>query len=75
MEDTERITQPSPGSNDAGEETNDTHLTAVSSGTETQLKLAVKSGDRDKKNINDDEEVVRNRNGEIVFLKSGETDG
>jgi hypothetical protein len=74
MADTEKITQPSLGSNDVGRETNDSHLTGVSSGTDTQLHLAAKSGKKHKKNVNDDEEVVKNRNGEEEFLKSDETD-
>ena len=43
MSDNERTTQPSLGSNDLGTETNDTHVTGVSSGTDTQLHLAAKS--------------------------------
>ena len=74
MSDTERITQPSLGSNEVGAETNDTHLTGVSAGTDTQLHLAAKSGNRHKKNVNDDEKVVKNPNGEEEFLKSDETD-
>lgn len=74
MANTERITQASPGINDVGSETNDTHLTGVSSGTDTRLNLAAKSGNRHTKNVNDDEEVVKNPNGEEEFLKSDETD-
>ena len=60
MADNEKTTQPSLGSNDLGTETNDTHLTGVSSGTDTQLHLAAKSGKKHKKNVNDDEKVVKN---------------
>jgi len=75
MADTERITQPSQGSNELGTETNDTHLTGgVSAGTDTQLHLAAKSGNRHNKNVNDDEKVVSNPNGEEEFLESDETD-
>ena len=74
MADNERTTQPSLGSNDVGAETNDTHLTGISSGTDTQLHLAAKSGNKHKKNVNDDEKVVKNTNGEEEFLKSDETD-
>ena len=74
MADTEKITQPSLGSNDVGTESNDTHLTGVSSGTDTQLHLAAKSGNKHKRNVNDDEKVVKNQNGEEEFLKSDETD-
>ena len=75
MSDTERISQPSQGSNDVGSETNDTHITGVSSGTDTQLHLAAKSGNKHNKgNVNDDEEVVKNSDSEEEFLKSDETD-
>jgi hypothetical protein len=80
MSDTERISQPSQGSNDLGSETNDTNIKGVSSGTDTQLHLAAKSRNKHKQNINDDEEVVRNRVDEedIVdeedFLTPDETD-
>ena len=76
MANNERNTQPSSGSNDVGPETNDTHLTGVSSGTDTQLNLAAKSGNKHtkNKNINDDEKVVRNTHGNDEFLESDETD-
>ncbi len=75
MADTERITQPSQGSNDVGAEKNDTQITGgISAGTDTQLHLAAKSGNKHKKNVNDDEKVVKNPNGEEEFLKSDETD-
>jgi len=74
MSDNERTSQPSQGSNDLGSETNDTHVTGISAGTDTQLHLAAKSGNKHKKNVNDDEKVVKNLNGEEEFLKSGETD-
>ncbi len=75
MADNEKVTQPSLGSNDVGAETNDTHVTGRgSAGTDTQLHLAAKSGNKHKKNINDDEKVVKNSNGEEEFLKSDETD-
>lgn len=75
MADREQITQPSLGSNELGTETNDTHLTSgVSSGSDTQLHLTALSGKKHKKNINDDEKVVKNSNGENNFLKSADTD-
>jgi hypothetical protein len=74
MSDTERTTQPSLGSNDLGTETNDTHRTGVSSGTDTQLHLAAKSDKKHPQNVNDDEKVVKNPDGEEEFLKSNETD-
>ena len=77
MPDTDRITQPSSGSNELGTETNDTPSTGhISAGTDTQLHLAALSGKKDKKdkNINDDEKVVRNPNGENEFLQAEDTD-
>ncbi|MEO8766625.1 MAG: hypothetical protein ABI416_20150 [Ginsengibacter sp.] len=72
---TERTTQPSPGSNDVGAETTDSHLRDVSSGTDTQLHLAAKSSNKhNRKNINDDEKVVKNTAGQEEFLTSDETD-
>jgi hypothetical protein len=74
MADNERTTQPSQGSNDVGPETNDTRRAGISAGTDTQLHLAAKSGNKHRKNVNDDEEVVKNKDGEEEFLTSDETD-
>jgi hypothetical protein len=77
MADREQITQPSLGSNELGTETNDTHLTSgVSAGSNTQLHLAARSGKKNKKNknINDDEKIVRHPRGEDDFLKQQDTD-
>ncbi len=74
MADTKKIVQPSQGTGDLGSETNDTHRHGISSGTDTQLHLAAKSGKKNKKNINDDEKVVENKDGENEFLRSDETD-
>ncbi len=75
MADREQITQPSSGSNELGTETNDTHLTSgISAGSDTQLHMAAKSGKKHKKNINDDEKVVKNENGAEDFLEADETD-
>jgi len=74
MSDTQRTTQPSSGSNEVGPETSDTHTKGVFAGTDTQLHLAAKSSNKHKKNVNDDEEVVKNREGEEEFLISDETD-
>ncbi len=75
MADREQISQPSLGSNELGTETNDTHLTSgVSAGSNTQLHLAAHSGKKHKNNVNDDEKVVKNHNGENDFLQSKDTD-
>ncbi|HEV8083228.1 MAG TPA: hypothetical protein VGP55_08515 [Chitinophagaceae bacterium] len=77
MADTERISQPSLGSNELGTETNDTHVsTRTPAGSDTQLHKATKSGKKNNDNandINDDEKIVKN-NGNNGFLNSNETD-
>lgn len=76
MADTKKISQPSQGSEDLGTEKNDNRSTGrPSAGTDTQLHLAAKSGNKNKKNnINDDEKVVKNSKGQAEFLKPNETD-
>ena len=77
MADSDRITQPSLGSNELGSETNDAPSTGrVSAGTDTQLHLTALGGKKHKKDndINDDEKVVKNPNGENDFLKAEDTD-
>ncbi len=77
MADTERITQPSLGSNELGTKTNDTHVsTRTPAGSDTQLHKATKSEKKNNDNIsdiNDDEKVVKNNQDE-GFLNSNETD-
>ena len=74
MADTKRISQPTEGSEDIGLETRDKRNTgAASAGTDTQLHIAAKSGKKNK-DINDDEKVVKNINGQNEFLTSKETD-
>ncbi len=76
MPEKERITNPSMGSNELGTETNEKVSTGVSAGTDTQLHLTAAGGKKHKKNknINDDEKVVKNANGESEFLEADETD-
>jgi hypothetical protein len=75
MADREQISQPSLGSNELGTETNDTHLTSgVSAGSNTQLHIAAHRGKKHKNNVNDDEKVAKNHNGENNFLQSKDTD-
>ena len=73
MADKERVTQPSQGSNELGDE-KENITSNGSAGTDTQLHLAAKSGNKHKKNINDDEKVVKNQNGEEEFSEADETD-
>lgn len=77
MADRVQITQPSMGSNELGTETDDTHPeSGISAGSDTQLHLAAKGGNKHKKNknINDDEKVVKKSNGENEFLQADETE-
>ena len=77
MADREQITQSSMGSNELGTETTDTHLEGgVSAGSDTQLHIAAKSGNKHKKNknVNDDEKVIKKSNGKNEFLRANETD-
>jgi len=74
MADREQITQPSLGSIELGTEKDDTPLTGASAGSDTQLHLAANSKRHRKKNINDDEKVVKNSYSENKFLQSDETD-
>ncbi len=76
MAEKENITSPSMGSNDLGTQTNDEASTGVSAGSDTQLHLAAAGGKKRKENkdVNDDERVIKNRNGESEFLRSDQTD-
>ena len=74
MADREQITQPSLGSNELGTETDDTHLgSGVSAGTDTQLHLAAKSGNKHTKNNNDADDLQKEKNKE-EFLEMNNTD-
>ena len=89
MAEKERITNPSMGSNELGSETPEKRGSGVSAGTDTQTQMAAlsaqikKEKDEEKvsnpsnlnaQNINDDEKVVRNVDGENEFLTNEETD-
>lgn len=65
MAEKEQITQPSLGSNELGTETNDTHLeSGISAGTDTQLHLAAKSGNKHKKNNSEADDLQKEKNKE-----------
>lgn len=77
MDETERITDPSMGSNELGSETREEVPTGVSAGTDTQLFLTAAGGKKHKKNkTNDDKQTEENRNveDESKFLEVDETD-
>ena len=76
MSEKERITSPSMGSNELGRTTSEEIHTGVSAGTDTQLHIAALDAEKHKKdkNVNDDEKVVKNTDGNSKFLESDETD-
>lgn len=77
MSDTRNISQPSQGSEDLGRETNTSrNPSSPSAGTDTQLHIAAKGGKKDKhsKDVNDDEEIIKNNEGTADFLEATETD-
>ncbi|MEO6819160.1 MAG: hypothetical protein ABI266_09690 [Ginsengibacter sp.] len=89
MAESERITNPSMGSNELGSETPEQRGSGISGGTDTLLHMAALSAQKKKEedeknknslsshnleNINDDEKVVKNVNGENEFLENGQTD-
>ena len=81
MADTERISQPSLGSNELGAETNDAHVSSrVPAGSDTQLQAAIKSKGKNKENsndkddnVNDDETVFKNADDD-EFFEADETE-
>lgn len=73
MSEKERITQPTMGSNDLGSETPKTTGSGLPSGTDTQTRLAALSTDKKSGSpINDDEKVLRNREGKTEFEEDDE---
>jgi hypothetical protein len=75
--DHKEITNPSMGSNDLGRETSETNLTAsLLAGSNTQLHIAAAGHKKrkEKKNLNDDEKVIKNQDNKEKFLQSNETD-
>ena len=73
MSEKERITQPTMGSNDSGSETPENPSSGLPSGTDTQTRLAALSTDKKPGNhINDDEKVLKNREGKTEFEEEDE---
>jgi hypothetical protein len=74
MPDTERITNPSMGSNELGTETNEPRETGgLSAGTDTQLKLTAAGGkkNKNKKQIDKDKKEIDRQ---AEFFEVEETD-
>ena len=82
MAETDRISQPSQGSEKLGTETTETHSRGMSAGTDTQTKMAAASAQQKKEKdqhkkkagINDDEKVVHNLDGTSTFPDRTQTD-
>ncbi len=76
MDETERITDPSMGSNELGTETREEVPTGVSAGTDTQLFLTAAGGKKHKNKTNDDKQTEKKRSAENEneFLEVNETD-
>ena len=74
MPDTERITNPSMGSNELGTETNEPRQTGgLSAGTDTQLNLTAAGPKKSKKQkkIDEDKRVIDKQ---VDFFEVDETD-
>lgn len=75
MSEKQRISRPTSGSNKLGTETNEIEGSGLSSGTDTQTKLAALSTKKKPAgNTNDDEKVLKNKKGKTEFLESNDTD-
>lgn len=77
MSDTRNISQPSQGSEELGSETNTARTPSrPSAGTDTQLHIAAKGGNKPKNSndVNDDEKIINNTEGTSDFLTATETD-
>jgi hypothetical protein len=78
--DHKEITNPSMGSNEFGKESSETDFTAsILAGSNTQLHIAAaghkkKKEGNEKKNVNDEEKVIKNQDNKEAFLQSSETD-
>ena len=78
--DHKEITHPSMGSNELGKESSETNLTAnILAGSNTLLHIAAaghkkKKEEKEMKNANDDEKVIKNQDSKEEFLQSNETD-
>lgn len=73
MDEKERITNPSMGSNELGTETNEGEYSGVSAGSDTQLHLASAGGKKhtEQNKTNDDLEKEKNK---AEFLERNQTD-
>lgn len=73
MAEKERITNPSMGSNQLGEETTENESAGVSAGSDTQLKLTAAGGKKHKAK-NDTKEDMQKEKNKAEFLARNKTD-
>jgi len=68
MAENERITNPSMGSNQLGEETTENDSTGISAGSDTQLELTAAGGKKHHKKHETAEEYLRKEKNKAEFL-------
>lgn len=74
MAEKERITNPSMGSNQLGEETTENESAGVSAGTDTQLELTAAGGKKHHKTQETVEEDLRKEKNKAEFLAKNKVD-
>ena len=74
MAEKERITDPTSGSNEVGNETEKIRGTGISAGTDTQTEMAALSAQRKKEKMNVDKSEKRTEKKDSKFPEANETD-
>lgn len=73
MAEKEKITNPSMGSNELGDETREEVSTGGSSGSDTQLELTALGGKKKKEPNNTNDDIQKDKN-KAEFLQKNKTD-
>lgn len=73
MDEKERITDPSMGSNELGTETNEGEYSGVSAGSDTQLHLTAAAGKKHKGQNKTNDDLKKEKN-KAEFLERNQTD-
>lgn len=74
MAEKEKITNPSMGSNELGDETREEVSTGVSSGTDTQLKLTALGGKKQKETNKTNDDIQKKKKNKAEFLEKNKID-
>lgn len=74
MAEKERITRPTSGSNEVGEETEERRGKGMPAGTDTQTKIAALSTDQKKEKDNVKNSDRKNEKKDLQFPEANETD-